>query len=142
MVELDEGVSEVVGELLLLAIVVVVMAVLSSNISTLIPSVEDAPYARFIGFNEGNITILHEGGESLQLTDLRIVVEGNETTQCVFDGSMLVCDGNAAGELSDDGNGCWDFGETLTIYGDAVGNVSKVVIAHRRGVLCRLIFGW
>ena len=138
----DIGVSEIVGEMLLLSIVVILAAVLSANISGLLPSFEDIPYASFVGVNESNIiNITHEGGDSIPLNDLRIVIDnGSSVIQCYFNGSNLSCnDGNVMGSLNDDGNNCWDFGECLTIYKDRVnGEKIKITIAHRRQVLCKL----
>ncbi len=141
----DIGVSEIVGEMLLLSIVVILAAVLSANVFGLLPSFEDIPYASFVGVNESNITIIHEGGDSIPLNDLRIIIDNRSSViQCYFNGSNLYCNDEVTGNLSNDvNNSCWDFGERLTIYKDKVGGKKiKIIIAHRRQVLCKLFFGW
>jgi len=141
----DIGVSEIVGEMLLLSIVVILAAVLSANVFGLLPSFEDIPYASFVGVNESNITIIHEGGDPIPLNDLRIIIDNRSSIiQCDFNGSNLYCNKVKVGSLNDDnGNDHWDFGECLTIYKDRVnGEKIKITIAHRRQVLCKLFFGW
>ena len=138
----EEGISEIVGEMLLLSLVVTLVAILSANVSGLLPSFEDVPYASFIGVNGSNLTILHEGGDSISLSELRIIIDNGSVTQCNFNGSDLYCNDVKVGILSDDGNLRWDFGECLTIYKDKVNGRVKITIAHERRVLCKLFFGW
>ena len=138
----EEGVSEIVGEMLLLSLVVALVAILSANISGLLPSFEDVPYASFIGVNGSNLTILHEGGDSISLSELRIIVDNGSVIQCDFNGSDLYCNNVKVGSLSDNNNDRWDFGECLTIYKDRVGDEKiKITIAHERQVLSKLFFG-
>jgi len=138
----EEGISEIVGEMLLLSLVVTLVAILSANISGLLPSFEDVPYASFIGVNGSNLTILHEGGDSISLSELRIIIDNGSVIQCDFNGSDLYCNDVKVGNLGDDGNLRWDFGECLTIYKDKVNGKIKITMAHERQVLCKLFFGW
>lgn len=143
----DKGISEIIGEMLLLSIVVTLVAVLSANVFGLLPSFEDIPYASFVGkVNEKSnlINITHEGGDSIPLNDLRIIIDnGSSVIQCHFNRSNLSCnDENVSGNLSDDGNDHWEFGEVLMIDKSKIGEKVKIVIAHRGQVLCKLFFGW
>lgn len=138
----DKGISEVVGEMLLLSLVVTLVAILSANVFGLLPSFEDVPYASFVGVNGSNFTIVHEGGDSISLSELRIIIDNSSVIQCDFNGSDLYCNNVKVGSLSDNGNLRWDFGECLTIYKDRVGGEKiKIIIAHERQVLCKLFFG-
>jgi len=139
----DKGVSEIVGEMLILSIVVILAAILSANILGLLPSFEDIPYASFVGVNGSNLTIIHEGGDSIPLSELRIMIDDGSVIQCDFSGPDLYCNEAKVGSLGDDGNDRWDFGECLTIYRDRIGGEKiKITIAHERQVLCKLFFGW
>jgi len=138
----DKGISEVVGEMLLLSLVVTLVAILSANVFGLLPSFEDVPYASFVGMNGSNFTIIHEGGDSISLGELRIIIDNGSVIQCDFNGSDLYCNNVKVGSLSDNDNDRWDFGECLTIYKDKVNGKVKITIAHERQVLCKLFFGW
>lgn len=139
----DRGISEIVGEMLLLSIVVTLVAILSSNILTVLPNFEEVPYARFNGINVSNeedFLIFHEGGDSIPLNDLRVIIDNGSSISCNFNGSDLYCNG-ITGFLDDENeNNCWDFGEALTIYKSKIGEKAKIVIAHRRQVLCKIFF--
>ncbi len=134
-----KAVSEIVGEMLLLSVVVILVAILSANISGLIPKYDNIPYANFLGIFDNNTTIIHEGGESIPLNSLRIILttQNGSIISCNFEGSDLYCNGTKLGSLNDqNGNNAWDFGEILTIKG----TVEKVVIAHEKGVLCEIFY--
>jgi hypothetical protein len=130
----DDAVSGIIGEMLLLCIVVVLAAVLSANINSLMPEFRDVPHATFMGKSGQNFTIIHEGGEPVPLRDLRIIIDNGTVTSCDFNGNPFC-------RLNDtNNNNCWDFGEVLEIYGS--GDRVKITIAHREKVLCRIFFGW
>jgi len=130
----EQAVSEVLGEVLLLVIVVALATVLSASMGNLMPDLKDVPYASFIGrINGNNYTIVHEGGDSIDLTDLKIIIDNGSTITSlgVSQIQSILNDEN--------GNGYWDFGERLNIsrtYGSKV----TVTIAVEKQVLCRLFF--
>ncbi len=129
----EHAISEVLGEMLLLVIVVVLAAALSASMGNLIPNLKDVPYASFIGrINGDNYTIVHEGGDSINLADLKIVIDNGTITS--LDTSQILSAINDENE-----NGYWDFGENLNIsrtYGSSV----TISIAADGQVLCRLFF--
>ena len=138
----DKGISEVVGEMLLLAMVVILVAVLSANVSNMMPSFEENPYATFVGSNGSNqIRIIHEGGEPIPLNKLRVIIDnGTVVASCIFSGSDLFYGNELLGGLNDlNNNSCWDFGEVLKI--NRTGKL-RITIAHERRVLCKIFFGW
>ncbi|RLI76998.1 hypothetical protein DRP07_12600 [Archaeoglobales archaeon] len=140
----DCAVSEIVGEMFLLVIAITLVAILSANIGNFIPAFEDVPYATFIGknvSNSDNFTIIHEGGESLPLSGLRVIIDNGSVISCYFEGNNLVC-GGIAGQLRDlNLNNRWDFGEILEIYKKDVGNKISITIADERNVLCKIFLG-
>lgn len=138
----DDAVAGVVGEMLMLCIVIILAAVLSSNVSSLMPEFEDVPYATFIGKISGqNISIMHEGGEAIPLNKLRIIIDNGTIISCTFNASNLLCENMLNGKLDDvNRNNCWDFGEILEIYKN--GERMKITIAHKRQILCKIFIGW
>ncbi|RLI75679.1 hypothetical protein DRO97_02695 [Archaeoglobales archaeon] len=137
----DKAVSEIIGEMLLLAIVVILAAVLSANVSNLMPSFEDVPYATFVGKDNGNFTITHEGGDPIPLNELRIVIDNGSVMSCTFNKSNLYFQDVLVGRLMGNGNNYWEFGESLITYKSVVGDNVMITIAHEKLVLCKLYFG-
>ncbi len=135
----DGGMSEVLGEILMLTITLTLVAVFSANLSSLIPSVGESVYAVFKGRYDGNLTIQHVGGESLPLSDVRVVVryDGN-TAICRFSGEVLYCNAYASGVLLGDGDNYWEFGETLELSPPS-GEV-WVTIACGNEIVDKLVF--
>lgn len=137
----DKAVSEIIGEMLLLAIVVILAAVLSANVSNLMPSFEDVPYATFVGKDNSNFTITHEGGGPIPLNELRIVIDNGSVMSCTFNNSNLYFQDVLVGRLMGNGNNYWEFGESLITYKSVVGDSVMITIAHEKLVLCKLYFG-
>ena len=135
----EKGVSEIVGERLLLSITLILVAVLASSISGRLPEYSDVPYANFLGKFESDVTVIvHEGGDSVSINDLRVIItKKGETISCNFEGYDLYCNGILIGKFEDqNGNYMWDFGEVLKING----TVERVVIAHEKNVLCKIFY--
>ncbi len=129
---MSRGVSEVLGEALLLVIVVILVAVFSSGIGNVIPNFKDRPRADFLlKLNGNNFTIIHTAGDPLPIWETRVTVY-NGSKLIVFNSSQLekmINDSN--------GNGYWDFGEWMnlsTSYGRRV--VISIVVDG--SVVCRL----
>lgn len=79
----ESGVSEVVGEMLMVALVVVLLAVFSSVLFQYLP-VERDPSVSVMVTNDGqNITFWHKGGDWVKAEDLTVII-GNETTRTSF----------------------------------------------------------
>jgi len=122
------GVSEVLGEILLLAIVVLLVAAFSSELGTLIPSPKEHPEANFVLTLKGsNYTIVHTSGDPLPLWDTKITV---------YNGSLIRL--NSTKLVNDlNGNGYWDFGEWANLsrrYGRRL--VISIVVGDY--VVCRI----
>lgn len=78
----NRGQSPVIGSVLLVAIVVVLAAVISVTILGLSETVDDSPPSVSIETNIGqsDITLRHQVGDSLDPTNVEIVVEGPQST--------------------------------------------------------------
>ncbi len=129
----EKGVSEILGEMLLLVIVVILAAFLSANISNYIPSMKSVPYAIFTGkVNGNNYTIIQEGGYPICVSDMKIVIDN---------GTIAVLNSTQIYKLLNDvnKNGYWNFGECLNISRSYGNNVTITIVA-KGVVICKLFF--
>ena len=107
----DRGVSPVIGVILMVAITVILAAVIGTFVLGLGDSLGDnQPTAQLsvdnVDFGENNVTIGHNGGDTLQGANLRVTVDGTETTEGFPDGSFQVGDStelDLADETIEDG---------------------------------------
>ncbi|MFA4849246.1 MAG: type IV pilin N-terminal domain-containing protein [Methanoregula sp.] len=72
------GVSEVVGEMLMIGLVIILIAVFSTTISSFLPT-ERYPSVTIKMTNEtpNTITVWHNGGDWIKATDLRVIVKNS-----------------------------------------------------------------
>lgn len=138
----NDGVSEVIGEILMLAVVVILVAVLASNMGSLFPEFSAQPYATFIGVSaDGRVNITHTGGEALNLEEIKIILSYSNLTQIVYtfeDEKLVDKDGKVRGRLHGDGDGLWEFSEMLEIENFTA---IAVKIVHPEGIICKMYFG-
>jgi FlaG/FlaF family flagellin (archaellin) len=75
----DGGVSEVVGEMLMIALVIVLLSVFSAALYNFLPIDRD-PSVSIMMTNDslGNVTLWHKGGDWVKAEDLSVIV-GNES---------------------------------------------------------------
>jgi len=79
----DYGVSEVVGEMLMIALVIILISVFSVTLYNFLPTERD-PSVNVMMTNDtlGNITLWHKGGDWVKTDDLTvIVIQGDVTTR-------------------------------------------------------------
>lgn len=126
------AVSEVMGEMLLLAMVIILVGVVSANMSELLPVFKTPVYADFIAKeNAGNITIIHEGGEPLYLNSTRLLVEKTSSLE-ILNSTLL------REELVGNNNSYWEFGE---YYSFNTSGVILIKIVYEEEVLSRMYMG-
>jgi len=88
MLEEDRGVSPVIGVILMVAITVILAAVIGTFVLGLGDSLQQAPQAQLDAEGSGSasgdsleLTISHNGGDSIEVGDLRVTVEtGGDVT--------------------------------------------------------------
>ena len=102
----DRAVSPVIGVILMVAITVILAAVIGTFVLGLGDSLGDnQPTAQLsvddVDFNNDNVTIGHNGGDTLQGGDLRVTVNGTESGEFP-DGSFAVGDSEEL-DVSDEG---------------------------------------
>ena len=121
----NEGISEIIGTLLLLTIAVIIFSSLILHVISETPtSASDeysVPSTHFVGYlteNEEAIIMEHNGGEALQLKDTKIILwkEHKEPVTLIFDttGNAYTQDNIEKGHVIKGGNdGFWNAGESL-----------------------------
>jgi archaeal type IV pilus assembly protein PilA len=80
----EEGVSEVVGEMLMIGLAILLIAVFSSVVGNFLPAAHD-PSVTVLMTNDaqGNITLWHKGGD-WEKTEELTVITGNDITRRSF----------------------------------------------------------
>jgi hypothetical protein len=80
----ESGVSEVVGNMLMIALVIVLLSVFSAALYTFLPMDRDPSISIMLPPSDGhNITLWHKGGDWVKREDLTVLV-GNETNRTRF----------------------------------------------------------
>jgi FlaG/FlaF family flagellin (archaellin) len=120
-------VSEIIGEMLKLSIVVMLVSVLAVSVYAYLPD-ERIPYAEIMyQSTDGNITLIHAGGDPLPSSDVSIVIVVNKTEQHTY-------------QL----NKTWVFSEPAPVVVPLPNatNVSEIMVVHRRAVIYKGEPGW
>jgi FlaG/FlaF family flagellin (archaellin) len=83
----NRGVSEVVGEMLMIGLVIILIAVFSTTLSSFLPT-ERYPSVTVKLTNEtaNTVTIWHNGGDWVKATDLRVIVKNstNHASETIY----------------------------------------------------------
>jgi len=120
LVDENRGVSPVIGVILMVAITVILAAVIGTFVLGLGDSLQQAPQAQLDAEATASdtLTISHNGGDSIAVGDLRVVVA--EAGADSFTGADL----SGAGDN-------FEVGETITITtSDTSGDDSEVRVIH------------
>jgi FlaG/FlaF family flagellin (archaellin) len=76
----ENAVSEIVGEMLMLTMVLIILAVFSSSLSNYLPPPRDPSVTiKMDSIVPGNVTLHHDGGDIIKKSDLSVIVENNVT---------------------------------------------------------------
>jgi FlaG/FlaF family flagellin (archaellin) len=77
-----DGVSEIVGEMLLLAIVLVLLAVFSSSLGNYLPPPRDPSVTIRMSYDgSGTATLYHKGGDAIKTSGISVIIEKNSETE-------------------------------------------------------------
>jgi len=126
----NHAVSEVVGEMLMIGVVLILVAVFSSSLVSYLPS-ERTPSVTIRMSNDGeNITLWHKGGDWVRADSLRVLVmktDGNTTPYTLKEGNafLLVPDEEA-----------FDLESNITVsLGEPLSGNESVTLVTSRAVL-------
>jgi archaeal type IV pilus assembly protein PilA len=121
----DTGVSEVVGEMLMIALIIVLLSVFSAALYNFLPTDRDPSISVMMSNDRQNITLWHKGGDWIKFEDLTVII-GNETTRTSFSpgksGLILVPDKTV-----------FDLGSNITVRmpADLEGNETVKLVTSR-----------
>lgn len=89
----DDAVSELVGEMLMLTIVLIMMAVFASSASDVLPPARD-PSVTILQVQPGSqVELYHKGGDAIPWSELRIMVDGvDKKENCGLNGLAAPAD--------------------------------------------------
>jgi hypothetical protein len=79
----DTGVSEVVGEMLMIVLVIILLSVFSAALCNFLPTDREPSISVMMSNDRQNITLWHKGGDWVMFEDLTMIV-GNETKHSSF----------------------------------------------------------
>lgn len=77
---LEAGASEVIGEMLMIGLAVILIAVFASVLGNYIPAAHDPSITILITNDHENVTLWHKGGDWVKAEDLTVIV-GNDTAR-------------------------------------------------------------
>lgn len=76
----ESGISEVVGEMLMIGLAVILIMVFSSVLGNFLPGAHDPSVTLILTSDQGNVTLWHKGGDWVKAEDLTIII-GNDSTR-------------------------------------------------------------
>jgi archaeal type IV pilus assembly protein PilA len=126
----NTAVSEVVGEMLMIAIVLIIASVFSASLSNYLPS-ERSPTVTLMMSNDtlGNITLWHKGGDWVK-TDVLKVVVSNTTRMSAYTLK------SAPPFIPVPDTQVFDLDDNITVdYGKPLAGDEEVVLATDRAVI-------
>lgn len=122
----DNAVSEVVGEMLMVALVIVLLSIFSAALYHYLPADRDPSITiRMNNDTRGNITLWHKGGDWVMAEDLTVVVGSGDSSRRI--------PGNNANFTLVPKKDVFDLGSNITVMmpQDLAGNESvKLVTPH------------
>lgn len=81
----DPGVSEVVGEMLMIGLTIILITVFASVLGNFLPAAHDPSVTIILASDHENVTLWHKGGDWVRVEELTIII-GNDTSRTSFTG--------------------------------------------------------
>jgi hypothetical protein len=81
----ERGVSEVVGEMLMIGLAIILITVFASVATNFIPAAHDPSVTVLLTGDGENVTLWHKGGDYVKAEDLTVII-GNDTSRRSFTG--------------------------------------------------------
>ena len=135
----EVGVSEVVGEMLMIALVIILLSVFSAALYNYLP-VDREPTVTIMMTNDtlGNVTLWHKGGDWVNAEDLSVItgIIGNDTWRRTYTYNETVRDSSRQFMLAHPNNQIkkvFDLGSNITVKMDHApfGNESIRLVTSR-----------
>lgn len=92
VVQSEEAVSEVIGEMLMIALVLILVAVFAATVSNYLPEERDPSITIMATANESHIVLWHKGGDWIKSSDFTVTVSDGttRTSYSYTDGTLEV----------------------------------------------------
>jgi len=129
----DTAVSEIVGEMLMLTIVLILLAVLSSSVSMYLPPPRDPGVTIRMNssLHDGNVTLYHKGGDTLKTSEITVIVEkGTDTRRYSIHDTVNMTVIGYSGTINPP---LFDLGDSLEVSG--IGNGVTISLSTSRAVI-------
>ncbi|HDS62793.1 MAG TPA: type IV pilin [Methanofollis liminatans] len=91
----SDAVSEVIGEMLMIALVLILVAVFGCSVSSFIPEDRDPSITFLVTNTSENFTLWHKGGDWVRVSEIMVTVSNGTTVQR-FDHTSFDCMPDAA----------------------------------------------
>jgi FlaG/FlaF family flagellin (archaellin) len=128
----EEAVSEIVGEMLMLTIVLILLAVFSSSLSNYLPPPREPSVTIKMSYDAytQNVTLYHKGGDPIKTSELTVIIQNSSTLSRVNskNGGFTII--NYKGESNP---GIFDLGDKINVTG--VASDSRISVATGRAVI-------
>lgn len=115
------AVSEIVGEMIMLAVVLILLAVFSASLSSYLPPPRDPSITIMMEDRADTISLYHKGGDWIKSADLWVIVETDDTGVRRYrpglndEVSVVPLNGDASGHP-----GTFDLGDRIEVNKTAV----------------------
>ena len=124
----NSAVSEIVGEMLMLAMVLVLLAVFSSSLSNYLPPPRDPSVTIRMSYDGSDTaTLYHKGGDAIKTSDLTVIVEDNGSLKKFSPGNGVTVFQYQTGIQNP---GLFDLGDRITVTGVQEGDKLSIATSH------------
>lgn len=128
----DDGVSEVVGEMLMIGLVIILIGVFAAALGNFLPAARDPSVTIILSNDTQNITLWHKGGDWVKKEDLTVVISyPNDTVQKYYPNDSLKKVSSLHFDMVPD-NSVFDLGSHINItLGNLTGNETVSLVTPR-----------
>ena len=124
----NDGVSEIVGEMLMLTLVLILLAVFSSSLSNYLPPPRDPSVTiRMSCDGSGTATLYHKGGDAIKTSDLTVIVENNGSLKKFSPGNGVIVIQYQTGKPNPN---LFDLGDWIIVTGVKEGDKISLATSH------------
>jgi archaeal type IV pilus assembly protein PilA len=128
----DDGVSEVVGEMLMIGLVILLIGVFAAALGNFLPTARDPSVTIKMSNDTQNITLWHKGGDWVKKEDLTVVISyPNDTVQKYYPNDSLKKDSSLHFDIVPD-KSVFDLGSHINITTGTLGGNETVSLVTPR----------
>lgn len=139
----SRAVSEVVGEMLMIGVVLILAAVFTSQLPNYLPSERSPSVTIMMSNDTQNVTLWHKGGDWVKVSDLKVILSSPGGSACM-NGSYVSPEFSFVPDSAENQSSTFDIGGNITIVSDSglsLCSGTKVTLATDRAVLFTGVLG-